>query len=44
LSYFTKLEYELDWDFKVTGATRQLSEHQDIVIRGRKLLDELLGK
>lgn len=44
LSYLSNLEYEQDWDFQVTGATKKLRQHQDVVVRGRKLLDDLLRK
>jgi len=44
LSYLANLEYERDWEFKVHGATEQLTEHQERVIRGQKLLDELFAE
>jgi hypothetical protein len=37
------LEYEVDWDFRVTGATEQLLEHQQTIISARKALDDLLA-
>jgi hypothetical protein len=42
LSYACELEYGPDWDFRVTGATDELLEHQKAVIRARDLLAELL--
>lgn len=42
LSYICKLEYSTDWDFRVTGATENLLEHQKAVIRAREALEELL--
>ena len=44
LAYLSKLEYELEFDFQVLGATEQLLKHQKIVIYGRKLLEELLAE
>ncbi|MDP3670900.1 MAG: hypothetical protein Q8R69_14565 [Telluria sp.] len=43
LSYVCKLEYSTDWDFRVTGATEELLEHQEAVIRAREILEELLA-
>ncbi|WP_137719536.1 hypothetical protein [Methylobacillus flagellatus] len=43
LSYVCGLEYPKDWDFVVTGGTEELQQYQKIVIRGNKLLDELLA-
>ena len=43
LSYVCGLEYETAWDFRVSGATAELLEHQEAVIHARKLLDELLA-
>lgn len=42
LSYVCSLEYPKDWDFVVTGATDELQQNQKAVIRGNKLLEELL--
>ena len=43
LSYVCKLEYGTDWDFRVTGATEELLEHQEAVVRAREILKELLA-
>lgn len=43
LSYVCGLEYEVDWDFRVTGATEQLLEHQQVIVSARRSLDELLA-
>jgi hypothetical protein len=43
LSYVCGLEYEVDWNFRVTGATEQLLEHQQSVVGARKALAELLA-
>jgi hypothetical protein len=43
LSYVCGLEYEVDWDFRVKGATEQLLVHQQSIINARKALDELLS-
>lgn len=43
LSYACGLQYEVDWNFRVTGATEQLLEHQEAIISARKALDELLA-
>jgi len=43
LSHVCGLEYERAWDFRVSGATAELLEHQGAVIHARKLLDELLA-
>lgn len=43
LSYVCDLEYGIDWDFRVTGATEELLEHQETIIRAREMLDELLA-
>lgn len=44
LSYVCGLEYETAWDFRVSGATAELLEHQEAVIHARQLLDELLAR
>ncbi|WP_197343440.1 hypothetical protein [Ralstonia pseudosolanacearum] len=43
LSYVSGLEYEVDWDFRVTGATEELKGHQQAVIKAREFLNELLA-
>lgn len=43
LSYVCGLEYETDWDFRVSGATAELLKHQEAVIHARRLLEELLA-
>jgi hypothetical protein len=43
LSYVCGLEYEVDWEFRVTGATVSLLEHQQAIVSARKALDELLA-
>jgi hypothetical protein len=43
LSYVCGLEYEVDWDFRVAGATEQLLEHQQVIVSARRALDELLA-
>ena len=43
LSAVCNLEYRVDWDFRVSGATEQLLDHQATIDRSRKLLDELLA-
>ena len=43
LSYVCGLEYQRAWDFRVSGVTAELLEHQEAVIPARKLLDELLA-
>jgi hypothetical protein len=43
LSYVCELEYEVDWEFRVTGATEQLLEHQNAIVSARKALDDLLA-
>jgi len=43
LSYVCGLEYETAWDFRVSGPTAELLEHQEAVIHARQLLDEILA-
>ena len=43
LSYVCGLQYEVDWEFRVRGATEQLLEHQQAIVSARKALDELLA-
>lgn len=42
ISYGCDLEYGVDWDFRVTGATDELRNHQEAVFQARELLEELL--
>jgi hypothetical protein len=42
ISFGSNLEYTKHWDFRVTGETAKLRDHQKAVLRARVLLDELL--
>lgn len=41
LSFCAGLEFAEHWDFRVTGATDKLRDHQEAVLLARKLLDGL---
>lgn len=43
LSHVCGLEYGTEWDFRVSGATEELREHQEAILHARKLLNELLA-
>lgn len=44
LSYVCGLEYGVDWDFRVTGATDELRKHQEAIVSAREFLEELLRR
>ncbi len=43
LAHICGLEYPVDWDFRPTGGTKELVDHQAVVVSVRALLTEMLS-